>query len=41
MIVYERIDEMYEKIEKDLILLGTTAIEDKLEDGVSQCIMKD
>jgi phospholipid-translocating ATPase len=29
---------MYEEIEKDLILLGATAIEDKLQDGVPQCI---
>jgi phospholipid-translocating ATPase len=29
---------MYEEIEKDLILLGATGIEDKLQDGVSQCI---
>ena len=34
----ERVAEMYEEIEKDLILLGATAIEDKLQDGVPQCI---
>lgn len=34
----EQIDELYEEIEKNLKLLGMTAIEDKLQDGVSQCI---
>ena len=28
------IDEVSEKIEKDLILLGATAVEDKLQNGV-------
>ena len=28
------IDEVAEKIEKDLILLGATAVEDKLQNGV-------
>lgn len=28
-------DEVTEKIEKDLILLGATAVEDKLQNGVS------
>lgn len=31
---------MYEKIEQDLIYLGATAIEDKLQDGVPECIAK-
>ncbi|XP_041825184.1 phospholipid-transporting ATPase ID-like [Melanotaenia boesemani] len=34
----ERLDELYEDIEKDLILLGATAVEDKLQDGVPQTI---
>ena len=29
---------MYEKIEKNLVLLGATAIEDKLQDGVPDAI---
>lgn len=29
------IDEVTEKIEKDLVLLGATAVEDKLQNGVS------
>ncbi|KAK1326559.1 putative phospholipid-transporting ATPase 9 [Acorus calamus] len=36
----ERIDEVAEKIEKDLILLGATAVEDKLQNGVPECIDK-
>uniref|UniRef100_A0A7E4ZYG2 Phospholipid-transporting ATPase n=1 Tax=Panagrellus redivivus TaxID=6233 RepID=A0A7E4ZYG2_PANRE len=36
----ERVDEVYEEIEKDLILLGATAIEDKLQDGVPATIAK-
>lgn len=31
----ELIEEVAEKIEKDLILLGATAVEDKLQNGVS------
>jgi phospholipid-translocating ATPase len=31
-------DALYEEIEKDLRLLGATAIEDKLQDGVPECI---
>lgn len=31
---YERIAEVAEKIETDLILLGATAVEDKLQNGV-------
>ncbi|PSS13389.1 Phospholipid-transporting ATPase [Actinidia chinensis var. chinensis] len=34
------IDEEAEKIEKDLILLGATAVEDKLQNGVPECIDK-
>ncbi|XP_066966200.1 phospholipid-transporting ATPase ID isoform X10 [Macrobrachium rosenbergii] len=34
----EKLDEIYEEIEKNLILLGATAIEDKLQDGVPQTI---
>uniref|UniRef100_A0A3Q3ESJ5 ATPase phospholipid transporting 8B5a n=1 Tax=Labrus bergylta TaxID=56723 RepID=A0A3Q3ESJ5_9LABR len=34
----EKLDELYEEIEKDLLLLGATAIEDKLQDGVPQTI---
>ncbi|XP_078530991.1 phospholipid-transporting ATPase IC isoform X2 [Lissotriton helveticus] len=34
------LDQVYEEIEKDLILIGATAIEDKLQDGVPQTISK-
>ncbi|XP_073059377.1 putative phospholipid-transporting ATPase 9 [Primulina eburnea] len=34
------IDEVTEEIEKDLILLGATAVEDKLQLGVPECIDK-
>ncbi|KAG5099545.1 hypothetical protein JHK82_044597 [Glycine max] len=34
------IEEVSEKIEKNLILLGATAVEDKLQDGVPECIDK-
>ncbi|KAF8389835.1 hypothetical protein HHK36_024354 [Tetracentron sinense] len=34
------VDEVTEKIEKDLILLGATAVEDKLQNGVPECIDK-
>ncbi|KAL5553542.1 hypothetical protein UlMin_040943 [Ulmus minor] len=34
------IDEVAETIEKDLILLGATAVEDKLQNGVPDCIDK-
>lgn len=33
-----RLWEVYEEIERDMMLLGATAIEDKLQDGVSQTI---
>ncbi|XP_050223606.1 probable phospholipid-transporting ATPase 8 isoform X2 [Mercurialis annua] len=32
------IDEMADKLERDLILLGSTAVEDKLQKGVPECI---
>lgn len=34
----EKLDALYEEIEKDLELVGVTAIEDKLQDGVPQTI---
>ncbi|KAF6147887.1 hypothetical protein GIB67_014467 [Kingdonia uniflora] len=34
------ISAVIEKIEKDLILLGATAVEDKLQNGVPECIEK-
>lgn len=34
----QRLDELYEEIEKDMVLLGATAIEDKLQDGVPRTI---
>ncbi|XP_030004214.1 phospholipid-transporting ATPase ID [Sphaeramia orbicularis] len=34
----EMLDELYEEIEKDLLLLGSSAVEDKLQDGVPQTI---
>ncbi|XP_035995987.1 phospholipid-transporting ATPase ID isoform X1 [Fundulus heteroclitus] len=34
----ESLDQLYEEIEKDMILLGATAVEDKLQDGVPQTI---
>ncbi|CAJ2642055.1 unnamed protein product [Trifolium pratense] len=34
------VEEVLEKIEKDLILLGATAVEDKLQIGVPECIDK-
>ncbi|XP_067850474.1 probable phospholipid-transporting ATPase IM [Heptranchias perlo] len=34
----EQLSELYEEIEKDLTLLGATAVEDKLQDGVPQTI---
>ncbi|GMN57961.1 hypothetical protein TIFTF001_027063 [Ficus carica] len=36
----EMIEEVAEKIEKELILLGATAVEDKLQTGVPECIDK-
>ena len=34
----EKLDKLYEEIEQNLTLLGCTAIEDKLQDGVPQTI---
>lgn len=34
----ERLDAIYEEIERDMVLIGVTAIEDKLQDGVPQTI---
>uniref|UniRef100_A0A673C2L3 Phospholipid-transporting ATPase n=1 Tax=Sphaeramia orbicularis TaxID=375764 RepID=A0A673C2L3_9TELE len=34
----DKLDQLYEEIEKDLLLLGATAIEDKLQDGVPHTI---
>ncbi|XP_043482103.1 phospholipid-transporting ATPase ID isoform X2 [Leptopilina heterotoma] len=34
----DKLDAIYEEIERDMTLLGTTAIEDKLQDGVPQTI---
>ena len=34
----EKMSDAYEEIETNLKLLGATAIEDKLQDGVPQCI---
>ncbi|CAF4530275.1 unnamed protein product, partial [Rotaria magnacalcarata] len=34
----EKVSNTYEEIETNLKLLGATAIEDKLQDGVPQCI---
>ncbi|MBA0794515.1 hypothetical protein Gohar_018838 [Gossypium harknessii] len=36
----EMIEEVAGKIERDLILLGATAVEDKLQNGVPECIDK-
>uniref|UniRef100_A0A1D1ZCM1 Phospholipid-transporting ATPase n=1 Tax=Anthurium amnicola TaxID=1678845 RepID=A0A1D1ZCM1_9ARAE len=36
----EKIDEVADKIERDLILLGATAVEDKLQNGVPETIDK-
>ncbi|KAL0270682.1 UNVERIFIED_CONTAM: hypothetical protein PYX00_008008 [Menopon gallinae] len=36
----EKLDAIYEEIEKNMTLLGVTAIEDKLQDGVPQTISK-
>ncbi|CAN6482787.1 unnamed protein product [Victoria cruziana] len=36
----EKIDGVADKIERDLILLGATAVEDKLQKGVPECIDK-
>ncbi|XP_067087900.1 phospholipid-transporting ATPase IC-like [Osmerus mordax] len=36
----EALDELYEQIENNLMLIGATAIEDKLQDGVPETIAK-
>ncbi|KAJ0962834.1 hypothetical protein J5N97_027956 [Dioscorea zingiberensis] len=36
----DKVEEAAEMIEKDLILLGSTAVEDKLQNGVPECIDK-
>ncbi|XP_072848990.2 phospholipid-transporting ATPase IC [Pogona vitticeps] len=36
----EALDKVYEEIEQNLILIGATAIEDKLQDGVPETISK-
>uniref|UniRef100_H2RJD6 Phospholipid-transporting ATPase n=1 Tax=Takifugu rubripes TaxID=31033 RepID=H2RJD6_TAKRU len=36
----EALDRVYEEIEKNLMLIGATAIEDKLQDGVPETIAK-
>uniref|UniRef100_A0A3Q2PDI7 Phospholipid-transporting ATPase n=1 Tax=Fundulus heteroclitus TaxID=8078 RepID=A0A3Q2PDI7_FUNHE len=36
----EALDRVYEEIEKDLMLIGATAIEDKLQEGVPETISK-
>ncbi|KAK9278755.1 hypothetical protein L1049_028332 [Liquidambar formosana] len=36
----EMVEQVAEKIEKNLILLGATAVEDKLQNGVPECIDK-
>ncbi|GMR45633.1 hypothetical protein PMAYCL1PPCAC_15828, partial [Pristionchus mayeri] len=36
----KRLDELYEEIESDLILVGATAIEDKLQEGVPETIAR-
>ncbi|XP_062405252.1 probable phospholipid-transporting ATPase IM isoform X2 [Sardina pilchardus] len=35
----QRVDALYEEIERDLILLGATAIEDKLQEGVAETLV--
>lgn len=34
----DKLEEVYNEIEQDLVLLGATAIEDKLQDGVPETI---
>lgn len=34
----EKLSAVYEEIEQDLMLIGSTAIEDKLQDGVPEAI---
>lgn len=37
-LLHNRVDEVADKIEKDMILLGVTGIEDKLQEGVPETI---
>jgi phospholipid-translocating ATPase len=37
---HEKVSQVYEQIEQDLMYVGSTAIEDKLQDGVPECIAK-
>ena len=34
----DKLGSVYEEIEQNLLLIGATAIEDKLQDGVPECI---
>ncbi len=34
----DKVDGVYEEIEQNMILMGATAIEDKLQDGVPEAI---
>uniref|UniRef100_A0A8C1IE82 Phospholipid-transporting ATPase n=1 Tax=Cyprinus carpio TaxID=7962 RepID=A0A8C1IE82_CYPCA len=34
----EKLEKLYEEIEKDMMLIGATAVEDKLQDGVTQTL---
>ena len=34
----DKLDKVYEEIEEDMLLIGATAIEDKLQDGVPDAI---
>lgn len=34
----EKLDEVYEEIEANMVMIGATAIEDKLQDGVPDAI---
>ena len=36
----DKVSEVYERIERNLKFIGSTAIEDKLQDGVPECIAK-
>jgi phospholipid-translocating ATPase len=36
----QKVSDVYEKIESNLLYIGATAIEDKLQDGVPECIAK-
>merc|ERR1711887_307855 len=35
----KKISEVYNRIEKDLVLLGASAVEDKLQEGVSETLV--